>query len=84
MRKLLIDMLSHFVRKDAGNWDEYVPYAVVAQRAMSHCSTGYSAYYLVYGRDMQLPIEKDWKPRLRNENVEDSEYETHVRALAER
>ena len=30
MHKLLIDMLSHFVRKDAKNWDEYVPYAVMA------------------------------------------------------
>jgi transposase InsO family protein len=30
MHKLLIDMLSHFVRKDAKNWDEYVPYVVIA------------------------------------------------------
>jgi len=42
MHKLLIDMLSHFVRKDAKNWDEYVPYAVMAYRAMPHCSTKYS------------------------------------------
>ena len=82
--KGLIDMLSHFVRKDARNWDEYVPYAVMAYRAMPHCSTGYSPYYLVYGRDMRLPIEEDWKPRLSNKNAEGSEYETHVRALAER
>jgi transposase InsO family protein len=33
MHKLLIDMLSHFVWKDAKNWDEYVPYAVMAYRA---------------------------------------------------
>jgi transposase InsO family protein len=25
MHKLLVDMLSHFLRKDARNWDEYVP-----------------------------------------------------------
>jgi hypothetical protein len=25
MHKLLIDMLSHFERKDAKNWDKYVP-----------------------------------------------------------
>jgi len=30
MHKLLIDMLSHFVRKDSRNWDEYVSYAVMA------------------------------------------------------
>ena len=39
MHKLLIDMISHFVRKDARNWDDYVPYAVMAYRAMPHCST---------------------------------------------
>jgi hypothetical protein len=76
MHKLLIDMLSHFVRKDARNWDEYVPYAVMAYRAMAHCSTGYSPYYLVYGHDMRLPIEEDWKPQLSNKNVEGNEYET--------
>ena len=49
MHKLLIDMLSHFVRKDARNWDEYVPCAIMAYRTMPHCSTKYSPYYLVYG-----------------------------------
>ena len=39
MHKLLIDMISHFVRKDARNWDDYVPYAIMAYRAMPHCST---------------------------------------------
>jgi transposase InsO family protein len=29
MHKLLIDMISHFVNKDARNWDRYVPYAVM-------------------------------------------------------
>jgi transposase InsO family protein len=59
MHRLLVDMLSHFVRKDARNWDEYIPYAVMAYRAMPHCSTKYSPYYLVFGRDMRLPIEGD-------------------------
>ena len=84
MHKLLIDMLSHFVRKDAKNWDEYVPYAVMAYRAMPHCSTKYSPYYLVFGRDMRLPIEDDWKPNLGNKDLEEGEYENHVKTLAER
>ena len=33
MHKLLID-ITHFVMKDARNWDDYVPYAVMAYRAM--------------------------------------------------
>jgi len=82
--KLLIDMISHYVRKDAKNWDEYVPYAVMAYRAMLHCATTYSPYYLVFGREMRLPVEDDWKPRITNKEVTDDEYEKHVRGLAER
>jgi hypothetical protein len=77
-------MLSDFVRKDAKNADEYVPYAVMAYRAMPHCSTKYSPYYLVFGRDMRLPIEDDWKPRLGKEKLEGDEYERHVKLLVER
>jgi hypothetical protein len=77
-------MLSHFVRKDARNWDEYVPNAVMAYREMPHCSTKYSPYHLAYGRDMRLPIEKDWKPQLGEENAEGNEYEAHVNVLTER
>jgi hypothetical protein len=84
MHKLLIDTLSHFVRKDARNWDENVPYAVMAYRAMRHCSTKHSPYYLVYGRDMRLPIEEDWRPQLNVKNAEGNEYETHLKVLAER
>jgi hypothetical protein len=74
--------MSHFVRKDAKNWDEQVPYAVMAYTAMSHCSTKYSPYCLVFGRDMRLQIEDDWKPHL-DKSLEDDEY-GHVWMLAER
>jgi hypothetical protein len=84
MHKLLIDMLSHFVRKDARNWDEYVPYAGMAYRDMPHCSTKYSPYYLVSGRDMRLPIEDDWKPNLGERDMKQDESVTHVKLLVER
>jgi len=70
--KTLRSNVSGFVRKDARNWDEYVPYAIVAYRAMPHCSTKYSPYYLVYGRDMRPPIEEDWEPQLTNKNAEET------------
>jgi hypothetical protein len=53
MHKLLIDMILPFVNKDAKNWDKYVPYAVTAYKATTHCSVKYSPYYLVYGRDFK-------------------------------
>jgi hypothetical protein len=77
-------MISHFVRKDARNWDEYVPHAVTAYRAMPHYSTGYSPYYLVFGREMRLPIEDDWRPIVSSRVIKENEYEEHVKQLAER
>jgi hypothetical protein len=83
MLKLLVDILSHFVRKDAKNWDKYVPYAVMAYRATSHTSTNYSPYYLVYGRDLRLPIEDEWKPKKTQLEGQEVDYE-HIHMLAER
>ena len=77
-------MLSHFVRKVAKNSVEYVPYAIMAYRAMPHCTTKYSPYYLVFGRDMRLPIEDDWKPRTSNKDLGDNEYEENVKLVAKR
>jgi transposase InsO family protein len=82
MHKLLINMLSHFVRKDAKNWDEYVPYAVMSYRGMPHCSSKYSPYYLVFWRDMRLPIEYDWRPSKNLDATDQDCYEEHVRRLA--
>jgi len=56
----------------------------MAYRAMPHSTTKYSPYYLVYGREMRLPIEDDWKPSSGNVNTKEDEHEQHVRELAER
>jgi hypothetical protein len=84
MHKLLVDMLSHFVRKDARNLDEYVPYAIMAYRAMPHCSTKYSPYYLVFGQDMRLQIEDNWKPQKKGKEIVENDYEEHMKTLAKR
>ena len=61
-----------------------MPYAVMAYRAMPHCSAKYSPYYLIFGRGMRFPIEGDWKPKLGKKKLEGHEYKRHVRLLAER
>jgi hypothetical protein len=75
-------MLSHFVRKYAKNLDEYVPYAIMAYTTMPHCTTKYSLYYLVFGRDMRPPIESEWTPKGTDKNLDSGSYEEHVRTLA--
>jgi hypothetical protein len=56
----------------------------MAYRAIPHCSTKYSLYYLVFDRDTRLPIEDDWKPNLGEQDMKQDEYETHVKLLVER
>jgi hypothetical protein len=56
----------------------------MAYRATPHCTVKYSPYYLVFGRDLRLPIEDDWKPRIHTEENSEVDYENHVRQLAER
>ena len=52
-------------------------YAVMAYRAMPHCSTKYSHYYLVSGREMRLPVEDDWAPLMGSGDVNEDLYEEH-------
>ena len=38
-------------------WDEYINSILFAYRTMKHKSTGYSPFYLMYGRQAKLPVE---------------------------
>ncbi|KAJ4425404.1 hypothetical protein ANN_28019 [Periplaneta americana] len=79
MHKLLVDMLSHYVNKDERNWDKFVPYAIMAYPATPNTVTKYSPYYLVYGRDMKLPIEDCFVVNPRRNP--DQSYELHIQEL---
>ena len=51
---------------------------------MTHRSTKYSPHYLVFGKDKRLPIEDDWTPQLGDKNLQEIDYEIHVKVLAKR
>ena len=74
-------MISHFVSKDAQRWDEYLAYAVMAYRSIPHTVTKFSPNYLVFGREVRLPIEDDLRLSVR-QNA--STYDEHVLDLAEK
>jgi transposase InsO family protein len=39
------------------DWDEFIPYILMAYRAAPHKSTNDSPYYLVFGREPRLPLD---------------------------
>lgn len=56
LHRTLAESVAHYVRRDGRDWDQWVPYALMAYRAIPHSSTGYSPNYLLYGREVQMPV----------------------------
>ena len=48
-------MLKKYVMGETHRWDDFVNAALWATRIRVHSSTGYSPFYLTYGRDPKLP-----------------------------
>jgi hypothetical protein len=53
----IINMLSKCVEKHGRNWDQQLPYVLFAYRVAVQESTQESPFYLLYGRDAQIPTE---------------------------
>lgn len=52
--RTLLGMLSQFVNESHNNWDEKIPYVMMAYRASVQKATKFSPYYLMFGREPQL------------------------------
>jgi len=55
--------LSHYINAANTNWDTIVPFFLIAHRAQPHSSTGYSLFFLLHGREMQLPNDDTLRAR---------------------
>ena len=56
MHRSLKTMISHFVSDHYSNWDEVLPYCLMAYRNLPHEATKDSPFFLMFGRDMELPL----------------------------
>ncbi|VDI07464.1 Hypothetical predicted protein [Mytilus galloprovincialis] len=55
--KTLQIMLSSFVNKNRNDWDDHLPYLLMAYRASEHDSTGVTPYKMMFGREMAYPLD---------------------------
>jgi transposase InsO family protein len=56
--------LSCFVNASGGNWDEILPYFLMSYRASPHSSSGHSPFFLLHGREMNLPHTHNLRAKL--------------------
>ena len=59
----LVDMLSHYVEEDQQSWDESLPLVLLAYRSAIQESTQETPFFLMHGRDVELPFDEVLKPR---------------------
>ncbi|PHJ21454.1 gag-pol fusion protein, partial [Cystoisospora suis] len=56
--KLLGNSLACLVMEKGGDWDSYCSAVAFAYRTSPHPATGQSPYYVVYGMDAVLPVDR--------------------------
>ena len=67
----MLDTLTHEQKKD---WKTYVPPMVHAYNYTKNTATGYSPYYLLFGREPRLPIDVEFGLKSGNQQVPPSRF----------
>ena len=76
--RTLTDMLAKRVSPGTIEWDERLPYVLFSYRASLQSSTGESPFYLLYGRDPQLPTETALSVSVDRSIVELDDYKSQM------
>src|SRR6266481_841389 len=61
--KTLADILSMYVNQRHNDWDVFIPFALWAYRTAVQTTTNETPFYLMYGRDPNLPIDCSLLPQ---------------------
>ena len=55
--KTLAKLISSFVNEEHTNWDQLLPYVMMAYRSSEHETTGFTPNYMMLGREVSVPID---------------------------
>ena len=68
MNRTIIDLRKLNVCDETNNWDLNIELALMVYRSRVQDSTGYTSYFLVYGREMVLPLNIMYRPPERDQS----------------
>ena len=77
MNRTIIDLFKLNVRDATNNWELNIGLAVIVYRRAVQASTGYTPYFLLYEREMRLPLDVIY--RLHERDQSQTEYSIKVR-----
>ena len=63
--RTLLAMLAMFVSREHDNWDDLLPFMMLAYNTTAHTTTGFTPYRLVFGEECSLPgnlVHKELRP----------------------
>jgi hypothetical protein len=64
LHKTMNQGLSHYVNSTGTDWDNLIPFYMMAYRGTPHGTHGFSPFYLLHGREMILPTSQGLKAKL--------------------
>lgn len=55
--RTIFKMLTSFVSKHQSDWDQCIPFIMMAYRSSEHKTTEISPCQMMFGRDINLPVD---------------------------
>jgi transposase InsO family protein len=73
MNRTVQDMLSKYIKGHQQDWDDYLDFITMAYNTTSHESTGVTPHRMVYGEEMNFPLD------VQTEQLQDQDAATHFK-----
>ncbi|UYV69112.1 hypothetical protein LAZ67_6002474, partial [Cordylochernes scorpioides] len=84
LNRTLINMISMYVNTDQKNWDEILPFITHAYNTTIQETTGYSPFFLLFGREPMSLLDDENIPTDSNMNDYDEYIENYLDKIARR